>query len=156
MHHAVLTSILALVVTGCTSRGYRFSHYENIDPKGWVRTDTLHFTALPVSHYGSYTAELGLRTTSRYPFMQLMLIVCQKAKPSGYARTDTIRARLTDDDGLVTGEGITHYQYVFPLPAATLAAGDTLHVTVHHDMLRSPLVGITDVGFSLTDPIMNQ
>ena len=145
-------SILATVVltlTGCSGGGYRYSHYETIDRQGWERTDTIYFTPAPVKHYGTYTEEVGLRTTSLYPFMQLTLIVCQEAQPSGFSRTDTIKARLTDDDGLVTGEGVNHYQYLFPLPPVTLGAADTLRVSIRHDMVRSPLVGVIDVGFSL-------
>ena len=145
-------SILATVVltlTGCSGGGYRYSHYETIGRQGWERTDTLFFTPAPIKHYGTYTEEVGLRTTSLYPFMQLTLIVCQEAQPSGFCRTDTIKARLTDDDGLVTGEGINHYQYLFPLPPVTLGAADTLRVSIRHDMVRSPLVGVIDVGFSL-------
>ena len=144
--------IIATVVftlAGCSGGGYRYSHYETIGPQGWERTDTLHFTAAPVKHYGTYTEEVGLRTTSLYPFMQLTLIVYQEAKPSGFSRTDTINARMTDDEGRVTGEGINHYQYLFPLPPVALAAGDTLRVNIRHDMMRSPLVGVVNVGFSL-------
>lgn len=140
---------VALTLAGCSGGGYRYSHYETIGRQGWERTDTLHFAPQPVRHYGTYTEEVGLRTTSLYPFMQLRLIVCQEAQPSGFCRTDTINARLTDDEGLVTGEGINHYQYRFTLPPATLAAGDTLRVGICHDMTRSPLVGITDVGFTV-------
>ncbi len=145
--HIIAT--VALTLTGCSGGGYRYSHYETIDRQGWERTDTLHFSPQPVKHGGTYTEQVGLRTNSRYPFMQLTLIVSQEARPSGFRRTDTIKARLTDDDGLVTGEGINHYQYLFPLPPATLAAGDTLRVGIRHDMERSPLTGVLDVGFSL-------
>ena len=141
--------LVVLALAGCSTRGYRYSHYETIGSQGWSREDTLYFTPKPEEHYGTYAEELGLRTTSLYPFMQLSIIVSQKALPSGFCRTDTVEARLTDEEGIVTGDGINHYQYLFPLPAATLAAGDTLRVSVRHYMLRSPLVGVTDVGFSL-------
>ena len=148
LRYAIVMPLMALALAGCSTRGYRYSHYETIDSPGWEREDTLRFTLEPVQHYGTYTEEVGLRTTSFYPFMQLALIISQEAQPSGFCRTDTIEARLTDDEGMVTGDGINHYQYLFPLPDATLAAGDTLRVSVRHDMLRSPLVGITDVGFT--------
>lgn len=144
-----IIATVALTLTGCSGGGYRYSHYEAIGHQGWERTDTLYFTPAPVAHYGTYTEEVGLRTTSLYPFMQLTLIVCQEAKPSGFCRADTINARLTDDEGRVTGEGINHYQYLFSLPPVELAAGDTLRVSIHHDMMRSPLVGVDNVGFSL-------
>ena len=149
LHDTLLMLLVVLALAGCSTRGYRYSHYETIGSQGWEREDTLYFTPNPVEHYGTYTEELGLRTTSLYPFMQLSVIVSQEAQPSGFCRIDTIETRLTDEEGNVTGDGINHYQYLFPLPAVTLAAGDTLRVSVRHDMLRSPLVGVTDVGFSL-------
>ena len=133
------------------SRGYKYSRYHSIGSNGWERNEEIIFTPPAVSTSANYEEMLGLRTNSSYPFTQLTLIVTQQARPSGYTRCDTLEARLTDDDGLVTGHGIVHYHYLLPLPAATLAQGDTLRVSLRHDMLRSPLHGVADVGFLLKE-----
>ena len=102
-----------------------------------------------MAHAGHYSETLGLRINGNYPFMQLTLIVSQQAQPSGFERTDTVTANLTDEDGTILGEGINHYLYNLPLPDVELQQGDTLSVCVHHDMLRNPLPGISDIGFTL-------
>lgn len=141
--------LLILTLTACTTGGYRYGHYETIGSEGWERTDTIVFTVGPVRHFDSYTAKIGLRTDSYFPFMQLTLIVGQEAYPSGFTRKDTLTVSLTDDEGYVFGDGISHYQYLVPLAPINLNAGDTLRVSVCHDMLRSPLAGVTDIGFML-------
>ena len=150
---ATLTVAVALfILSSCLGSIGTYSHYETIDSRGWQHDDTLTFTAGPVVGDGLFGEELGLRTTSLYPFTQLTVIVSQEAHPSGYSRTDTLCVSLTDDEGIVLGEGISHYQYSFSMKPAMLADGDTLVVSVRHDMRRTPLEGITDVGFTLLPP----
>ena len=146
--HVILLSAIALAA--CTDMSHTYSHYKSISSDGWVRDDTISITMEPVKHGGVYAEELGLRTNSLYPFMQIALTVHQEAQPSGFARTDTPTVSLTDDDGHVLGKGISHYQHLCPLPPVSLNSGDTLYVNVHHDMLRSPLPGVTEVGLTMT------
>ena len=98
--------IFVLALMACTGGGYRYSHYEAVGDDGWERTDTIGFTAGPVTHDGLYSEQLGLRTNSLFPFMALTFIVSQKAHPSGFCRTDTVTMTLTDDDGHLLGNGI--------------------------------------------------
>lgn len=141
--------LFALALTACTGSDYSYSHYEAISNDGWKRTDTIGFTTGPVSHNGLYSEQLGLRTNSLFPFMSLTFIVSQEAHPSGFCRTDTVNMTLTDPDGHLLGKGISHYQYFLPLAPAPLASGDTLTISVTHNMMRSPLEGVTDVGFTI-------
>ena len=141
--------LLTMAMAACVEAGQTYSTYKSVGSEGWQREDTVAITVGPVMHGGSYAEELGLRTNSRYPFTELAMIVAQQARPSGFSRTDTLCVRLTDDSGYVTGEGISHYQYLFPIPAAMLAEGDTLQVGIRHNMKRSPLAGVTDVGLTL-------
>ena len=147
---AVLAAmLLAAVSAACVKTGRVYSRYQSMQHGGWLREDTVTITAGPVLHGGSYTEELGLRTNSCYPFTEIAVIVEQQAQPSGFSRKDTLLASLTDDNGLVTGEGISHYQYLFTMPPVSLAEGDTLNVSIRHDMRRNPLAGVTDVGITL-------
>ena len=139
---------VALAFASC-NRNALYSHYQSVSLNGWQRTDTICFETIPVTRTGHYSETLGLRVDGDYPFMQLTLIVSQRAQPSGFQRTDTVYAALTDDDGTILGEGINHYLYDLPLPDADLQQGDTLSVYVHHDMLRNPLPGVADIGFTL-------
>ena len=139
-----------MTLAACTNIGRTYSHYTSISPYGWQRDDTVRIAMGPVSHGGVYAEELGLRTNSRYPFIQIVLIIDQLARPSGFTRTDTLNVSLSDHDGHVLGTGISHYQHLCQLPPVALNSGDTLYVSVHHDMLRSPLSGVTEVGLTMT------
>ena len=140
---------VALAFAAC-NRNAIYSHYQPIDVAGWQRADTISFVTAPIAHAGYYDETLGLRIDGDFPFTQLTLIVEQQARPSGLARTDTVVAILTDKKGIILGNGINLYVYNMPMPKMKLLKDDTLSVHVRHDMLRDPLPGITDVGFTLT------
>jgi gliding motility-associated lipoprotein GldH len=139
---------VALALSAC-NRNALYSHYQPIDIDGWQRCDTVCFETAPMAHAGRYIETLGLRINGDFPFTQLTLIVNQQVRPSGLARTDTVEAIITNKEGIILGEGISLYLYNLSLPAMKLLKDDTLSVYVHHDMLRDPLPGITDIGFTL-------
>ena len=64
--------------------------------------------------------------------------------------TDTVACQLTDRKGNAAGKGISYHQYQFPVTELMLQDGDSLFVSIRHDMKREILPGISDVGFSLT------
>ena len=131
------------------NRNTLYSSYLSVGGDGWGRQDTLVFTTAPMEHAGNYAEEVGLRINSTFPFTGLTLIVHQLAMPSELCRTDTLCVRLTDKEGTVQGYGISLYHYSMSLPHMKLLKGDTLTVTIHHNMLLQQLKGITDVGFTL-------
>jgi gliding motility-associated lipoprotein GldH len=57
---------------------------------------------------------------------------------------------LIDEHGNAMGQGVSQYQYRFPLKTLQLHRGDSLHVSVHHDMNREILPGITSIGIKLS------
>ena len=81
--------------------------------------------------------------------MGLTLIVEQQTWPTGYMRSDTLSCNLIDEDGTILGEGISFYQYNFPMNNITLTEGDSLHVSIRHNMKREILPGISDIGLTL-------
>ena len=83
--------------------------------------------------------------------MRLTLIVEQTIYPSGVATTDTLDCKLIDERGNATGQGVSQYQYLFPLKTLSLQRGDSLHLEVHHDMKREILPGITSVGIKMKE-----
>lgn len=146
---------VALAMGGCSHKTI-FSHYVAIDPSGWERADTMHFAVAHVPQTARYVETIGLRITSHYPFTALTVIVDQHAVPSGIQRTDTLCCRLTDESGTVIGSGLTHYQYLFPLPTLPLSEGDSLSVSIRHHMKREMLPGITDVGLIVSQEAVAQ
>ena len=111
----------------------------------------------PLKTSGTYEQQLGLRVTGVYPFMGLTLIVNQSIFPKGKVqsmekieKSDTIQCDLIDKSGTTKGQGISYYQYNFPINAYRFASGDSIHITVKHNMKREILPGISDIGIKMS------
>ncbi len=140
---------VALTLVGC-NRKTIYSHYEHTPIDGWENNDTLSFTVTPIRSDGTYSENVGLRISSMFPFTGLTLIVHQQVLPYGLMRSDTLHARLISQDGIIQGQGISHFQYDFHIADLHLKANDTLLVKIHHNMKRELLPGVSDVGITLT------
>lgn len=138
---------VALTLASC-NRPINYSHYESISTDGWLRSDQVEFD-VAVTADGSYAQTLGLRTTSRYPFANLTLVVERQVFPALHHDIDTIAINLTDQEGNTLGQGFRHLQYNIPLSSMPLQDGDSVHVSIRHLMKRECLPGITDIGFSM-------
>lgn len=140
---------VALVMSSCNRKAI-YSHYEHTDiSSGWGRGDVLEFMVPKVGKEGTYSEELGLRTTMDYPFTSVTLIVRLQALSSGFFRNDTVTVVLTDGEGNRLGEGITLYQNTYTLPDVQLSEQDSLRIVVQHYMKRESLPGISDVGITI-------
>ena len=90
--------------------------------------------------------DLGLRINDSYPFTSLTLIIQKTYFPSMTISSDTIRCRLRDEKGVPRRQGVSYYQYTFPIAELQLQYDDSIQVTVRHDMKREMLPGIGDIG----------
>ena len=137
-----------LLLTAC-KQSTVYYHYENTPEGGWEKNDVLTFDVDTMRSDGTYQEALAMRISNKYPFMQLTIIVEQTVYPAGTTMTDTLDCHLIDERGNTTGQGISQYQYLFPLKSLQLHRGDSLHLSVHHDMKREILPGITGVGIKI-------
>lgn len=145
----LLAVALVLVAVGCDSVT-AYDRYAHTPLSGWEKNDTLTFDIPAMTGNGTYHEEVGLRVNGAYPFQQLCVVVEQQLLPRGYRRADTLNMVLQDADGHVHGRGVNYYQYHFPLANMQLNRGDSLHVTIRHNMKREILTGVSDVGFRLS------
>ncbi len=133
-----------------------YDSYSHTPIAGWEKNDTLSFDIPPLAMAGYYQEQLGLRITGAYPFMGLTLIVEQTIYPNEHdkydkiEKVDTIQCALIDNNGVTKGQGISSYQYNFPVNVYRMNANDSLHVTIRHDMKREILPGISDIGFKIS------
>lgn len=139
---------LALTLTACGMRTV-YNHYEHTELSGWEKIDTLVFNVPKAQETADYGMSLGLRVTGQYPFQRLTLIVERTIYPSHKTTADTISCQLVSRDGRMLGQGVNAYQYTFPVADFSVNEGDSLHITVRHDMKREILPGISDVGIRL-------
>ncbi len=141
--------VVALFIS--CSHGTIFNEYKSTPIMGWEKNDTLSFEVPKLARGGTYDMELGIRINGAYPFTALTLIVEQTVLPSGKTYKDTIDCKLVDPKGREMGSGISYFQYSFPVRETALAAGDSLHVNIRHDMKREMLPGISDIGIMINN-----
>lgn len=176
----VLLTLLTLLGGACLHDKARPVAYAYVPTPadGWETGDTLHFAVDSLPRTAPYEVAVGLRTSAAQPFpyrslwlvvrerwtvpaaavqtadsvllMSLHPVLAADSAAWHFERTDTVQLRLTDAEGDVVGEGISRFQYVFPLHTHVLPCGATADVSVFHLMRRDMLPGITDVGIMLT------
>ena len=146
--YCLLLSTCLGLLSSCTEKRvyYKYCH---TPIAGWEKNDTLLFNIPRMTKAGIYKAELGLRINGDYPFMNLTLIVSQTIYPGHKIKADTLNCHLISANGMPKGQGLNTYQYNFPLPDTSLNQGDSLCVSIKHDMKREILPGVSDVGFML-------
>jgi len=138
----------ALAFISC-SRNTIYSHYVPVDIDGWERGDTLFYHITTLRDSGIYNAQLGIRLTSTYPYQEVSLIMEQQLLPAGTITADTLIIKLADEEGNLNGIGLSMYDYTHPLNDIQLGSSDTLEVSIHHNMRREVLPGISSIGVTL-------
>ena len=96
---------------------------------------TSHYRCLPV--HGTYAHR---RTDGLSP----------KQKIPGECKIDTVNCQLIDNNGVSKGQGISYYQYNFPINIYQMHQGDSIHVAIRHDMKREILPGVSDIGIKIS------
>ena len=127
-----------------------YSHYQHVSIAGWEKNDALSYGIEPMKQDGSFHEAIGVRINGTFPFMRLTLIIDQTIHPSMEQFSDTLVCNLIDENGNAKGQGISHYQYTFPLHDISLQKGDSLNIHIRHDMKREILPGVADIGVMLT------
>ena len=134
-----------------------FYEYRSVDINGWDRNDFTDYRipAMPTSGY--CTEIIGIRANSDYPFQTLDLIVSQNIISTAHKhrstfKSDTITVRMYDDKGMMNGTGVNLHQFEIPYKTLRLENGDSLYLTIRHNMSRRAIKGISDVGVKVYLP----
>ena len=152
VYFIVLTAIVH-ILSACSGSTV-YDEYAHTPIAGWEKNDTLSFEIPPMAATGYYRQSLGLRTTGAYPFTALTLIVNQTIYPANKGKriekTDTLLCQLINQHGENKGQGISYYQYNFPINIYQMHQGDSIHVAIRHDMKREILPGVSDIGIKIS------
>lgn len=140
--------IVAMAFASCNGRKV-YDRFEHTPLLGWERNDTVTFHVPAVEEDGKYSLVLNLRTDNSFPFTNITMIVNRYVSPSGLHSADTLKCQLANHRGQSLGKGINLYQYSFRISSEQLAKGDSLSVTVNHNMMREILPGVSDVGLTI-------
>lgn len=141
---------LILAAVGCGPGPVAVDSAE-LDPDGWLATDTVRLTFEVDQPDHRHDLQFGLRHSEDYPYSNLYLFV-RLDYPNGRTLTDTLECPLASPSGEWYGEGsrwidqrIGYKRGVgFPLPGEY-----TLQVV--HAMRQDPLPGMAEVRFALFD-----
>ena len=57
---------------------------------------------------------------------------------------------LISEEGGIEGDGISFFQYQFSIRDLSLHQGDSIHVSLTHNMKREIMPGVADVGLRLS------
>ncbi|WP_314955917.1 gliding motility lipoprotein GldH [Hoylesella loescheii] len=144
-----LVALVAALVSACTMDTV-FHRYSHTSVSGWEKNDTLKFYVPPLHQGGVFAQQLDVRITGAYPFTAATLIVKQRIVPGNKELTDTINCTFSKPDGTRLSRGISYYQYSYPIAKSDLREGDSLVVSIYHDMKRDMLPGISDVGLHIS------
>lgn len=144
-----LVVLALLILCGCQQQ-VAYHQFAHIPSAGWDKTDTLHFDISPVATDGDYSLDAQLRTNKFYPFLQLTMEVNETVHPSQEHHHDVIVCQLIDKEGALEGDGISYFQYQFHVRDFTLRQGDSIHISLTHNMKRELMPGVTDVGLRLS------
>lgn len=139
-----------LTLAACGQRPL-YHHYEHVPISGWDRRDTIRFDIPVMKHDGDYSPQLGLRTVDGYPYRDLSIIVEHRITPSRKPKRDTLYCDIINKTGHPIGDGISVYQYLFPLPTLSLKKGEHLQFSVYHNMRRESMPDISSVGILLEE-----
>ncbi len=146
MNLLAMTAISVIASLSSCNDNKVYDHYEHTPLAGWEKNDRLSFSVPAAKEDGVYTTDLGLRINATYPFMGLTLIVDHHILPADTTVSDTLHCDLIDTNGNTCGQGVNFYQYQFHVGEIPLHQGDSLQVSVRHDMKREILPGVSDIG----------
>lgn len=140
--------IMVLLTSACDT-DVMYDSFLHIPADGWEKSDTLNFDVPKAKEDGLYRLEIGLRTTSAFPFTSLTFVADQFIEPGHRLTSDTLNCRLSDDKGNTLGNGISLYQYRYILNDVNLCCGDSLRICVRHIMKRETIPGISELGIKI-------
>lgn len=144
----VIVTGLLCALTGCDERTLYHS-YLPTPLQGWEKHDTLVFHTDTVRTGADYRFDVELRSTEKFPYQSVWLIVERDFGHTANIRRDTVECRLLDPKTQRMGRGIYTYQYSVPLPSLHLNEGQAGEIRIRHYMHRETLPGLHDIGIRI-------
>lgn len=143
-------TVAAMTFSSCNrNNNIHYSLFMPTNIEGWTKQDTLLYNIGKVGIGGEYERSIGMRISNNYPFKSLTIIIEQTVMPQAKVTKDTLECVFCDDNGNILGNGLSLYQFKFPIPAVRLNDNDSLSVRIWHHMRKEELEGVSDVGFEL-------
>ena len=145
-----LLLLASALLVGCGQRRVEEFRFCSTPVDGWENSDSLVFPINTIRQDGDYCLSIGVRTSAAnsYPFRTLVLSITTRIR-GAEVEHDTAYCDLTDADGDLNGQGVSLYQYVFPVSVLHFRKGQSGTVLIHHIMRRRLLSGVANIGIRI-------
>lgn len=145
----IMVAIATMVLSVACHNTTIYNDYQHTHLKGWKKNNRLNFHVPPMQDAATCQQYIGIRLTDLYPFQTLSLIIQQTIYPENETLSDTLNFEVIDEQGQLRGNGLNISQMELPFRSVTLKEGDSIHVTIQHNMRRDILEGISDIGLRI-------
>jgi len=142
----VVCIIYIMLFISCVNSNTLFHEYTAIHNEEWYYDDSLHFEIDSVVTGGNLTTILEFRTSAKYPYRNISIVMEQSLRNGNKHTQKTIAYEIIDSKGRKNGEGITYMTHQIPFCTMNVNTGDTIDINIKHNMQDNMLPGITDVG----------
>lgn len=149
---AVIIAALPAIATACQkSDGINQFHPTSV--AGWDCHDTLLFHLPPTSAAHDFDIQVQARVTPKFPLDELWLVVEQSfGEPDSTSRlhyADTAKIRLSDANGILTGNGRHLLEYQHPIRFVHLHEGEGGQVRIRQVSDYEKIPGVHDIGIAI-------
>lgn len=150
----IVILIAALSLVSC-DKSREFDDFHSVG-KAWHRDSIVTYTLPALDTAKSYNLFVNLRTTNKYPFSNLFLIVALE-QPDGMTKVDTLEYQMAEPDGTMLGNGFSdikesklYYKEKMKFKSGKykVQIKQAVRETGKVDGLQE-LPGITEVGFRI-------
>ena len=143
----IIIFIITLLACSCSTDTV-YHKYQPINKNGWNRNDTISFIMPDSMKNGVYNAEIGIRHTESYKYMDLWL----SAVFPQSNKADTFHVFLANDRGNWNSSGSTggFFQISTESLKFNYIPSEDSVIRIYHIMKDNPLLEITDIGLKIT------
>lgn len=149
--HIIYVICLICIVCSCTL-DVKFSKYKPVSSDGWDIEDTINFSTDTLRQDGRYAFTCGVRTARAFPYQDLVMMVERKVyRDSALVlhKREKVTCPIVTSEGNFTGEGMATKLHEIGLKDFILQTGDSVDVSIYHQMTRQNLPGIVDIGLKM-------
>lgn len=159
--NSLLVFLLVFCVVSCDENRV-FDAYKSV-PNGWHKDLVVNFKINPPDTINPYNLFVNLRNTNAYKYNNLFLIV-EMTFPHGKTIKDTLEYRMAEPSGKFLGTGTTDtkenklwYKENVVFNEAGEYSVNIQHAMREHGKVNGivNLEGITDIGFRIEKPTLN-
>lgn len=151
MRNLLLLAFFSVLLSAC-GPDYLYEETYDLEEAGWTYTDTLNFQFVIEDTLALYNLYLDVEHTTDYSYQNLYTQIHTRF-PSGERMSQALSLELADKTGAWQGDCRGEKcRFLAPIQAnAFFNEPGTYVITLEQYMRRSPVTGLTSIGFKLEE-----